>query len=420
MLFYRILSILFYPFLELFLFYRVYKKKEDKNRLNERLGNPTFPRPQGQIIWLHAVSVGEANSSLILVDEMLKKFPQISILFTTTTLTSAAIIAEKCAKYGPRVIHQFLPIDSYFVVQNFLHYWQPKVAIFMESEIWPNLIYEARKAGILSFLVNARMSQKSVKNWKIAKMLRFDIFNYFAAIFAQTLDDKNRIQQLTNQEVLTYGNLKAQAQNLVVDLDKLQILKEQIGARKIFVAASTHKGEEQIILRAFDELKKEFSDLLLVLILRHPNRAQEVKELLQGRKTAQRSLAQGFSAQTEIYLVDTLGELGIFYSLNNFAFIGGSLLEIGGHNPFEAIKLNCAVISGKYVFNFKEIYANLEKADACVMVENEELAAVIAQFLRDENLAPRLNKNAGEIIKIESNIAAKIIEKIDAFASLNY
>lgn len=420
MIFYRIISILLYPFLELFLFYRVYKKKEDKSRLNERLGNPTFPRPQGQIIWLHAVSVGEANSSLILVDEMLKKFPKISILFTTTTLTSAAIIAEKCAKYEGRVIHQFLPIDSYFVVQNFLHYWQPKVAIFMESEIWPNLIYEARKAGILSFLVNARMSQKSVKNWKIAKMLRFDIFNYFAAIFAQTLDDKNRIQQLTNQEVLTYGNLKAQAQNLVVDLDKLQILKEQIGARKIFVAASTHKGEEQIILQAFDELKKEFSDLLLVLILRHPNRASEVKELLQGRNIAQRSLAQEVSAQTEIYLVDTLGELGIFYSLNNFAFIGGSLLEIGGHNPFEAIKLNCAIISGKYVFNFKEIYANLEKADACVMVENEGLAAVVAQFLRDENLAPRLNKNAGEVIKIESNIAVKIIEKIDAFVQLNY
>ncbi len=290
----------------------------------------------------------------------------------------------------------------------------------MESEIWPNLIYEARKAGILSFLVNARMSEKSVKNWKIAKTLRFDIFNYFAAIFAQTLDDKNRIQQLTNQEVLTYGNLKAQAQNLVVDLDKLQILKEQIGARKIFVAASTHKGEEQIILRAFDELKKEFSDLLLVLILRHPNRAGEVKELLQGRNTAQRSLAQEVSAQTEIYLVDTLGELGIFYSLNNFAFIGGSLLEIGGHNPFEAIKLNCAVISGKHVFNFKEIYANLEKADACKVVENEELARVVAQFLRDENLALRLNKNAGEIIKIESNIAAKIIEKIDAFLQLNY
>lgn len=420
MLFYRILSILLYPFLELFLFYRVSKKKEDKNRLNERLGNPQFARPEGRIIWLHAVSVGEANSALILVEELLKKFPQISILFTTTTLTSAAIIVEKCAKYEGRVIHQFLPIDSYFVVQNFLHYWQPKVAIFMESEIWPNLIYEARKAGILSFLVNARMSQKSVKNWKIAKMLRFDIFNYFAAIFAQTLDDKNRIQQLTNQEVLTYGNLKAQAQNLVVDLDKLQILKEQIGARKIFVAASTHKGEEQIILSAFDEIKKEFSDLFLVLILRHPNRAQEVKELLQGRGIAQRSLAQEVSAQTEIYLVDTLGELGIFYSLNNFAFIGGSLLEIGGHNPFEAIKLNCAVISGKHVFNFKEIYANLEKADACVMVENEELAKVVAQFLRDENLASRLNKNAAEIIKIESNIAAKIIEKIDAFVQLNY
>lgn len=420
MLIYRILSILLYPFLELFLFYRVIKKKEDKSRLNERLGNPVFPRPEGKIIWLHAVSVGEANSALILVEELLKKFPQISILFTTTTITSAAIIAQKSQKYQGRVIHQFLPIDSYFCVQNFLHYWQPKVAIFMESEIWPNLIHEARKMGILSFLVNARMSEKSVKKWRFARLLRFAIFDYFAVIFAQTLEDKNRIQKLTNQQVLTYGNLKAQAQNLFVDFDKLQILKEQIATRKILVAASTHKGEEQIILQAFDELKKEFSDLLLVLILRHPNRANEVKELLKDKKFAQRSQNQGLNADVEVYLVDSLGELGIFYSLNNFAFIGGSLLEIGGHNPFEAIKLNCAVISGKHVFNFREIYANLEKADACRMVENQDLAKVMAQFLRDENLAKKLNQNAQEVIKVESNTAARIIEKIDAFIELNY
>ena len=419
MLIYRIISILLYPFLELFLFYRVYKKKEDKNRLNERLGNPQFPRPQGRIIWIHAVSVGEANSSLILVEELLKTFPKISILFTTTTLTSAAIIAEKCAKYKGRVIHQFLPIDSYFCVQNFLHYWQLSAAIFMESEIWPNLIYEARKMGVLSFLVNARMSEKSVKKWRFARKIGFGIFDYFAVIFAQTANDKNRIEKLTSQEVLTYGNLKAQAQNLVVDLDKLQILKEQIAARKIFVAASTHKGEEQIILQAFDELKKEFSDLLLVLILRHPNRAQEVKELLQGRNAAQRSLAQEVSAQTEIYLVDSLGELGIFYSLNNFAFIGGSLLEIGGHNPFEAIKLNCAVISGKHVFNFKEIYANLQQEGGCILVENiEELTSATAKLLRDENAAKAINSKAQEVIKLNDNIAQKIVKKIDAFIQI--
>ncbi len=420
MLIYKILSILLYPFLELFLFYRVIKKKEDKSRLNERLGNPTFPRPEGEIIWLHAVSVGEANSSLILVEELLKTFPKISILFTTTTITSAAIIAQKAQKYQGRVIHQFLPIDSYFCVQNFLHYWQPKVAIFMESEIWPNLIYEARKMGILSFLVNARMSEKSVKKWRFAKMLRFSIFDYFAAIFAQTLDDKNRLQKLTKQEVLMYGNLKAQAQNLFVDFDKLQILKEQIGARKIFVAASTHKGEEEIILQTYEKLKKEFSDLLLVLILRHPNRANEVKELLKDKKFAQRSQNQDLKADVEVYLVDTLGELGIFYSLNNFAFIGGSLLEIGGHNPFEAIKLNCAVISGKHVFNFREIYDNLEREKGCILIEDaQQLTIATAKLLRDKEAVEELNSRAQEVIKLNDNIAERIVKKIDAFIQIS-
>lgn len=420
MLIYRILSILLYPFLELYLFYRVYKKKEDKSRLNERLGNPVFPRPEGEIIWIHAVSVGEANSSLILVEELLKTFPKISILFTTTTLTSAAIIAQKSEKYQGRVIHQFLPIDSYFCVQNFLSHWRVKVAIFMESEIWPNLIYEARKTGVLSFLVNARVSEKSVKKWRLARKIGFGIFDYFAVIFAQTLEDKNRLQKLTAQEVLTYGNLKAQAQNLFVDLDKLQILKEQIGERKTFIAASTHKGEEQIILQSFAELKKEFPQLLLILILRHPNRANEVKEFLQNKNFAQRSLNQEITAQTDIYLVDSLGELGIFYSLNNFAFIGGSLLEIGGHNPFEAIKLNCAVISGKHVFNFREIYENLNAVSGCILVENaEELTKAAAKLLKDESAVEALNSKAQEVIKLSDNIAQKIVKKIDAFIQIS-
>ena len=413
MLIYKILSILLFPFIEIYLIGRVRKGKEDKKRVAERLGKPLKTRPEGKLIHLHAVSVGEANSALILVEELLKTFPETSILFTTTTLTSAAVIADKLPKYEGRVIHQFLPVDSYFCVQSFFDFWQPEKLIIFESEIWPNIISESKKREIPIFLVNARMSEKSAKKWFLMRKIGFKIFDYFDAIFAQTNGDKNRLQKLTKKEILMFGNLKAQAQNLIVNEEKLIDLKAQIKNRKIFVCASTHKGEEEIILDVFSELKKEFSNLLLILILRHPNRANEVKNLLKNFKFSQRSVGEKINEACEIYLVDTLGELGIFYALTDFAFIGGSLKEIGGHNPFEAIKLNCAVISGKNVFNFAEIYSDLEKSEACFMVENkEELIAATSKFLRDENLAKTINENAKAAINLNENIAQKIISKI--------
>ncbi len=414
MLIYRVISILLLPFLEIYLLYRVIKKKEDKLRLRERLGNPTIERPDGELIWIHAVSVGEANSALVLLDDLLQFSPKISILFTTTTLTSASIIATRLPEFKGRVIHQFLPIDSYFCVQNFLSFWQPIAAIFVESEIWPNLIFEAQKLGILSFLVNARMSEKSVKKWRIARRIGFKVFDQFAAIFAQTFEDKKRFEKLTRQEILLYGNLKSQAQNLVVNLQELNKLKEQVGNRKTFVAVSTHKGEEEIILQSFFELKKEFPDLLLVIVPRHPNRADEVKLLFESKKFAQRSRNEIIESSTEIYLADTLGELRIFYSLTNFAFIGGSLLEVGGHNPFEAIKLNCAIISGSHVFNFREIYSDLSANNGCFMLSSVgDLSDVVGKMLREKDLASVTNQKAGLVLNNSENIAKKITAKID-------
>jgi 3-deoxy-D-manno-octulosonic-acid transferase len=407
---YRLLSILLFPFLELYLFFRVAKKKEDKNRLKERFGHSTKLRPEGDLVWLHAVSVGEANSSLILVDEILKSSPQISILFTTTTLTSAAILAQKIPDFHGRVIHQFLPVDSFFCVKNFLNFWRPKAAIFVESEIWPNLIFEARRLGAAVFLVNARMSEKSARKWRLARLLGFKIFDQFTTIFAQTSDDKKRFKKLTNGEILFFGNLKSQAQNLICDAAKLGELKSQIGSRKIFVATSTHNGEEEIVIATHQTLKKEFSDLLTILIPRHPNRADEIKNLLSGKIFSQRSKNEKIASSTEIYLADSLGELGTFYSLADFAFLGGSLVEVGGHNPFEPIKLGCAVISGAHVFNFKEIYKNLAEENACVIVDSQEkLISEVRKFLQNEKLAEGFARRAEDVIKNSENIAGRIV-----------
>ncbi len=419
MIFYRIISIVIYPLLLVYLFWRLLNKKEDKKRFLERLGKSSVKRPEGHIVWLHAVSVGEANSAMVLIEELLNFSPKITILFTTTTLTSAAILDKKLPEFKGRVLHQFLPIDSYFCVKSFFDFWKPRVAIFVESEIWPNLVFEARNRGILSFLVNARMSEKSFKKWHFAKKINFNIFDYFAAIFVQMVESKERFAKLTKQEVLFYGNLKSQARNLSVNFDELEKIKTQIGGRKMWLAASTHKGEEEYVIAAHKKLKSEFPDLLTILVLRHPNRAEEVKALLRNFKIAQRSVAGKIEDSTEIYLVDTLGEMGIFYSLCNFSFIGGSLFEIGGHNPFEPIKLGCAVISGRGVFNFKEIYEKLERQNACVMLDSgAEIAVVVKKFFEDTDMVKSMSGRAFEVIESSENIARRVVVRIDQLVML--
>lgn len=411
---YRILSVLLFPFIEIYLFWRVYKKKEDKMRLRERFGKPTQPRPQGDLIWIHAVSVGETNSALIFVDELFKKFPQSAVLFTTTTLTSASIIQSKISSFKGKVIHQFLPIDSLFCVRDFLQYWQPSKVFFIESEIWPNLIFEARALGAKIFLINARMSEKSTRHWLHAKSFGLKIFDQFDAIFAQSKEDQKRFTNLTENEVFCYGNLKSQARDLVFNEDEIALLKNQIGDRKFWLAVSTHKGEEEIILKTHRNLKGYFPDILTILIPRHPNRCEEIKSLFDGIKFAQRSKNQKITDTTEIYLADTLGELGNFYQLADFVFLGGSLLPIGGHNPFEPIKSKCAVISGPHVFNFQEIYEHLKAHKACVFVNAaEDLTRRIADFLSDPNKPKALAALGLETILESENIAEKIVKQIE-------
>jgi len=413
MLFYRTLSVVLFPFLELYIFFRVIKKKEDPKRLRERFGKPTKNRPEGDLIWLHAVSVGETNSVLILVDELLKKFPRSSILFTTTTLTSAATVESKLPEFHGRVIHQFLPLDSYICVKSFLNFWEPSKVIFVESEIWPNLIYESRLKGAQVFLVNARVSKKTAQRWYLAGKFGFNIFDCFNAIFAQSQEDKKRFEELTTNEVLFFGNLKSQARDLNFDSDNFEKLKLKIGARKYWLAASTHKGEEEFVIQAHKELRQSFPDLLTIIVPRHPNRADEIKTLLNGINFAQRSISQNINDTTEIYLADSLGELGTFYRLSKLAFIGGSLFEIGGHNPFEAVKLGCAVVSGRGVFNNKEIFDKLEAHKACIMIDSgAQLAQEVQKLLQDRYAVKALSDKAAIVVETSDNIAEKIVDII--------
>jgi 3-deoxy-D-manno-octulosonic-acid transferase len=415
---YQFLSIIFYPFLELYIFYRVYKNKEDKKRVNERFGISKIDRSNQEVIWIHAVSVGEVNSALSLIDEIEKKHPQYQILFTTTTLTSAQILAEKIINSKIKITHQYLPIDSLFCVKNFLNFWRPKIAIFVESEIWPNFIFQCYQNQIKTFLINARLSEESIRRWKWAKFFGFNIFSYFDEIFAQSEQDKINLEKLTGKNIHYLGNLKSQISQLKINHNLFSQLKNQISDRKIFLSASTHQGEEEIILKTHQKLKKEFKNLLTIIIPRHPNRRSEIINLAKNllfseNQIAIRSKNQEISAEIEFYLVDSLGELATFYQLADFTFLGGSMTQVGGHTPFEPIELECAVISGKYFFNNRQIFENLHQNKGCIIIDDEnDLYQQVKTLLLNEEISSEVNQNAKKIIQKNTDIASRIIEKL--------
>ena len=409
------------PILPILILFRCFLGKEHKTRWLERLAiSPKSPQDfanKNPLIWLHAVSVGESNSAWVLIDEILKLTADFNILFTSTTLTSAQLINQKISQnqlYQSRIIHQFFPLDGFFIINKFLDKWHPQKALLIESEIWPNLIFNAQKKAIGLFLLNARLSDRSCRRWLQLKKMGFNIFNNFSMIFAQSNNDKEKLIQLS-ENVEFYGNLKNISKSLTVDLAKLKIIKNQIDQRKVWLCASTHKNEEKIILATHQKLKKHFPDLLTIIAIRHPKRADEVVELCRQNniKIAQRSLDQTIDNEVAIYLVDTLGELGIFYSLCRFALIGGSLLaNIGGHNPFEAMQLDCVVISGQFYENFSDIYNDIKKYQTGIIVNNaDELYLAIYNFLENPQKIDEYKVNLSKVFD-GLNVIDEIVKKL--------
>ena len=409
---YRFTSIIFFPIIVIFLVIRIFKKKEQLDRLGERFGFAGYKKQllnnENKTIWIHAVSVGEANCAFFLASEIIKFSAETQIVLTTTTLTSAEVIAQKITSTNQQIIHQFLPIDIDFCIKKFLKFWQPKSIIFVESEIWPNTIAIAKSLAIPCFLVNARISEK-------LKKIGFNIFDYFSIIFAQSSEEQRKLNLLSQKPVLFFGNLKAQINITKINEDQLNDLKKQIGIRPIWLCSSTHKGEEEIILRVHDKLQREFKNLLTIIVPRHPLRINEIINLCSNRQISIRSKNQNILDTTEIYIADTLNELGIFYSLADFALIGGSLLPIGGHNPFEAIQRDCGVITGLHLANFAEIYQELFENNGVIFARNEEdLFKIISEFLNGKKNLQELNFNAKKVLKNNNYCAVEIIKRIIA------
>lgn len=419
LLFYQIFSTILLPIFFLIIIFRKSQNKECPKNYLQKFAITNFNKnllSDKKLFWVHAVSVGEANSAWNLIDEILANSPNNQVLFTTTTTTSANLIKQKIlvnSSYQERVVHQFFPLDSYFVVKKFLRFWSPQACIFIESELWPNFLIIAKKLQIPCYLVNARISKKSLNKWQKIGKIGFNIFDYFTIIFAQNEENKVNLQSLTKNEVCYFGNLKSQSPRLQINENLLNDLKSQIGNRNIFMAVSTHEGEESQIISAHQQIKKTFANLLTIIIIRHPNRVNDVASLLSNHAYSIRSSNQIISKDSEFFIVDSMGEIGTFLSLTNVAFVGGSLVDVGGHNPFELIRMNCLPISGDKIYNFSDIYCEILENNAGILVKDcQQLIEEFIKLTNNQDLLQKMILNGSKLIDQNNRISKKIINKI--------
>ncbi|MDE0391184.1 MAG: 3-deoxy-D-manno-octulosonic acid transferase, partial [Rhodospirillales bacterium] len=371
---YRYASLLATPFIDAWLAHRRRRGKEDRARFGERLGRPSLPRPEGRLVWMHGASVGESISLLPLVARLREALPDIQVLITSGTVTSAQLLRERLPA---GVQHQFVPADRPGAVRRFTRHWQPDLAVWVESELWPNLILETAARGCPMLLLNGRMSDRSNARWRRAPQLSRPLLAAFDSVLAQTEADAERFRALGARNVAVRGNLKNDAHPLPANEKGVAVLGQAIGARPCWAAASTHEGEEEIVAESILALRRTFPDLLTILAPRHPERGDTTAELLErsGLATVRHSTGGAIAPGTAVYLVDTMGELGLIFRLASIAFVGGSLAPHGGHNPLEPARLDCALVTGPHTENFTEAYAALEDASAVSRVSDARTLA---------------------------------------------
>ncbi|KRB49880.1 3-deoxy-D-manno-octulosonic acid transferase [Rhizobium sp. Root708] len=381
------------PFVGGYLTYRAAKGKEDRARRLERSGYPSADRPAGPLIWFHAASVGEMNAVIPLIREIRRR--DIHVILTTGTVTSAKLAAERV---GNEAIHQYVPLDLKPAVSRFLDYWQPDCALIAESEIWPATIMELGRRRIPQILVNARMSDRSFARWSRRPSLADALFENLALVIAQSDVDAERFRDLGARQVIMSGNLKVDTDAPSYDAAVFARYKKQIGDRRTWAAISTFDGEEKaagIVHRTL----KERDGQLTIIVPRHPDRSDAIEAELvkQGLKVARRTRDDVLSPDVDIFLGDTIGEMGLYLRLTEVAFVGRSLFAEGGQNPLEPAMLGCAVLSGSNVQNFREAYQRLARRGSARMVRDTEMLAKGVHYLLMNDDARRKMIEAGVV-----------------------
>jgi 3-deoxy-D-manno-octulosonic-acid transferase len=377
--FYRLVSAAAPPVASQLLAWRLKRGKENATRLTERYGVASLPRPAGPLIWLHGASVGEMLAVIPLIERI--RAMNFAVLVTSGTVTSAAL-AEQRLPAG--AVHQFIPLDAPRFVGRFLNHWRPDLALFIESDLWPNLIVSCADRAIPLILVNGRVSERSFSRWRKLPRVIAALLGRFDLCLTQSGADTQRYAQLGAPRISSSGNLKLDVPAPPVDQPTLRKLKSIIGARAVIAAASTHAGEENAIIGAHQRLRAKCPSLLTVIAPRHPERGSEIagSATAAGLSVAMRSRGDLPNPDVDIFVADTLGELGLIYRLAPIVFMGGSLASHGGQNPIEAIRLGAAVVHGPHVWNFGEIYATLDEAQGAELVADEKaLTACLADWL---------------------------------------
>jgi len=360
---------------------RLTRGKEHPERLAERRGEPSLRRPAGPLVWVHGASVGEMLAAVPLIERL--RAQDFAVLVTSGTVTSAVLAEQRLPK---GVLHQFIPLDAPRFVRRFLDHWRPGLALFVESDLWPNLILSCAERKIPMIVINGRLSERSFSRWRRvpgaigALLARFDL------CLAQSGADAERYAELGAQRIITTGNLKLDVPAPPADPAALQRLREVVGVRSVVAAASTHPGEEEAVIAAHQRLRAKFPSLLTVIAPRHPARGAGIAEIAKaaGLAVALRSEHAQPLPDVGIYIADTLGELGLIYRIAPIVFMGGSLASHGGQNPIEAVRLGAAVLHGPHVWNFGEIYSMLDQSHGAELVtDGDALASQLEAWLAD-------------------------------------
>jgi 3-deoxy-D-manno-octulosonic-acid transferase len=360
---------------------RLARGKENPDRIAERRGEPSAPRPPGPMVWVHGASVGEFVAVLPLVERI--RALGFTVLVTTGTVTSAAL-AEK--RLPPGAFHQFIPLDMPAFIARFFDYWHPDLALFVESDLWPNTILAASERRIPLILVNGRLSERSYSRWRHFPKTIETLLRRFDLCLVRSADDAERFGTLGAPRISVTGNLKFDVPALPADARKLAALTAATRGRTVVVAASTHPGEESVIVDVHRRLKITFPELLTIIAPRHPQRGAAIADIAATARlrSALRSRGAAPADEIDIYIFDTLGELGLIYQLAPIVFMGGSLVRHGGQNPIEAIKLGAAILHGPHVSNFSEIYEELDRSRAAELVTDAgKLTGRIGAWIKD-------------------------------------
>jgi 3-deoxy-D-manno-octulosonic-acid transferase len=412
---YRTFSVLGAPLIGVYLWLRRIRGKEDPARFSERIGRPGRDCPDGPLVWVHAASVGESLSMLPLIGRLVGDRPGLNVLVTTGTVTSARMMAERLPEGA---FHQYVPVDRVVWVRRFLDHWRPDLALWAESEFWPNMITEAASRNIPMILINGRISPRSFAGWQRFDGMIRKLLGCFDLCLGQSDTDALRLRQLGAKSAKHVGNLKFAGAPLPVDEVELTVLQDAIGGRPVWLAASTHAGEEDMAAQVHQRLKSDHDGLLTLIVPRHTDRGEEIATRLrgQGLEVSLRSNGGVIGPGTDVYVADTMGEMGLYFRLAGVVFMGKSLVPLGGQNPLEAARLDCAIVHGPHMMNFEDISEHLNKAGAAIQVADAGgLESAVQRLLADTSERDRMAAAAKSLASAEAGVLDAVLVELAPF-----